>query len=47
MFGNRSGKQTVVVPMSLVDKFIEIAGPNTRNNIETLGTLGGKLAKNM
>ena len=46
MFGNGSGKLTVVVPTLLVDKFRAIAGPNSRNNIETIGILGGKLAKN-
>ena len=46
VFGNGSGKLTVVVPTLLVDKFRAIAGPNSRNNIETIGILGGKLAKN-
>ena len=42
-FGNGSGKHTVVVPLSLIDKFEELSSENSRKNIETLGTLGGKL----
>ena len=42
-FGNGSGKCTVVVPLSLIVKFKELASENSRKNIETLGTLGGKL----
>lgn len=45
LFGS-SGKRTVVVPESLMTKFLAIASQNSAKNIETLGTLGGKLSNN-
>ena len=42
-FGSGRGKRTIVVPLSLIVKFKTLASENSKNNIETLGTLGGKL----
>jgi hypothetical protein len=36
----------VVVPESLMNKFLAVAATNSANDIETLGTLGGKLSNN-
>jgi len=33
----------VQVPACIIDKFLQIAGPNTRSNLETCGVLAGKL----
>jgi len=40
------GERGVLVPARLIDKFLALAKPNSDKNIETLGMLGGKLAKN-
>ena len=36
----------VTVPEKLIQRFLALAKPNSDKNIETLGMLGGKLAKN-
>ena len=36
----------VTVPDKLIQRFLALAKPNSDKNIETLGMLGGKLAKN-
>lgn len=36
-------KKRVVVPESLMTNFLAVASDNSANNIETIGTLGGKL----
>lgn len=35
--------RTVNIPLELMSKFIEIASPNTDQNLETCGILAGKL----
>jgi hypothetical protein len=46
LFGREGEKRRVVVPESLMNKFLAVASANSANNIETLGTLGGKLSNN-
>jgi hypothetical protein len=46
LFGREGEKRQVVVPESLMNKFLAVAATNSANNIETLGTLGGKLSNN-
>ena len=41
-----SGLRTVAMPGDLITKFLNIAKSNSDRNIETLGTLGGKLCNN-
>ncbi|GAB6019634.1 hypothetical protein CHUAL_001197 [Chamberlinius hualienensis] len=38
--------RTVIVPVSLMAKFLALAQPNTNRKVETCGILTGKLAKN-
>ena len=40
------GLRDVIVPEKLIQRFLEIAKPNSDRNVETLGMLGGKLARN-
>jgi len=40
------GLRTVVVPSDLTDVFLSVAKSNSDKGVETLGTLGGHLAKN-
>jgi len=44
--GSGSSLRTVVVPQALIKQFLSIAASNSNKGLETLGTLGGKLAKN-
>jgi proteasome lid subunit RPN8/RPN11 len=44
--GREGKKRSVVLPKLLVSKFLAVASANSAQNIETLGTLGGKLSNN-
>jgi len=46
LYSGSGGLRSVQVPSILMAKFISIAEPNTRANIETCGVLAGKLAQN-
>jgi STAM-binding protein len=43
---NGNPLRTVFLPPTLREKFLEIAAPNTRNNLETCGMLCGTLISN-
>jgi len=43
---NLQDQRAVIVPQKLIDRFLQLAKSNSDRNIETLGMLGGKLAKN-
>ncbi|XP_075735370.1 STAM-binding protein isoform X2 [Rhipicephalus microplus] len=45
-YSTAQGLRTVVLPGSLVSKFLHIARQNTEKNIETCAIMAGKLAKN-
>ena len=46
LYSGSGGLRSVQVPSMLMAKFISIAEPNTKANIETCGVLAGKLAQN-
>ena len=46
LYSSSGGLRSVQVPSLLMAKFISIAEPNTKANIETCGVLAGKLSQN-